>query len=102
MTGIFDSIIDEITGIDGAGSTITGLGSALSAGITAFGGSSNQSQSNDYNRYNSTTKLDKTPQSSPYISKAVESVSPEQLEQQWLARLNKFANMSSTTSVKPR
>lgn len=107
MTGIFDSIIEQITGLDSGDTAI--LTKALGTGAKSVFGkdSSTASMGND----NSTmAALDRgllnlgvNNNVSPHaISGAAQSVNADSLEAQWRARLNRFAQIQSDTGVNPK
>lgn len=104
MTGIFDSIIDSISDMD-ASTLLKAGGAAYSAykGSTAasqYGGE--KSPLSELTALSTGTAQLSGGQYPVTKTGATPSVDPEAIEQQWLARLNKFANMQSNTSVKPR
>lgn len=100
MTGLFDSIIDSIVGIDNFSSST--IGSALGAAYTGY---ANSEKANAAKR--ASANLNEGFISTPTMTaeasraKAKDSVDPDALEREWYSRLNKFSNMQQTP-VKPR
>lgn len=97
MTGLFDSILDGVFGMDDAPWLKSGLGAA-------FKGFSDTESKNaairakgigDY-QYNSDNRAPSTK------TKPTDTLNAEEIEHMWYARLNKFANMGGSTMVKPR